>query len=577
MKRDNKVVQKNVSVTLPADCIYEIIQYVAHDMKTLHSCIALNQTFCQISIRLLWRNPFKYVQDETKRSLIFQTYFSCLDDKEKEQITSFLKKSVSYFPKPFINYPSFLQEFEINNIQASMRTFLRQYYSVTPTENRINSMVRILNPFIEKLLFNDQSNFKYVNVDMNYNQVSAERNQIDMSSFDNEILEQVLSNIKKFSFGFNSTFDSKQMEFIKFVQRNASILTNIISNHNKDIQHVRFSFTLLHIREHRNRMKKLIKIRAEYDKLLEILKSFILSLNNLKSLETYCFSKNFDFAKLFIKHSHSLVYLKLHDIFSCSIVLNIIDRCPNLRTIELTNFYFNGVNSFDAVSIFDKPITSNLNYLKNLYVKISHYSVLKLFERIVLMSNNGLKTLFYGRQDIYNPFNNHNVTPTIQPLCANLTHLFILVTAGREFSCTISFMKSLHHLIHLKLSCSNSLKDDAIAELAHSFSQSLKILEMDFLLVAEKLKVFLENMRCNLNEISIYARINDAILRVIMEYSGQRNSLKKFRYVSGRNVLYFYQSQLTKQALEEAKELFMVEDDTDNAEPFTKSFFKSIF
>ncbi|CAB4402277.1 unnamed protein product [Rhizophagus irregularis] len=574
MNKDNNVAQGNVPVTLPADCIYEIIQYFVHDMKTLHSCIALNQTFCQISIRILWSNPFKYVQDEVKRSLIFQTYFSCLDDKEKEQITPFLKKSVSYFPKPFINYPSFLQEFEINDIQASMRVFLRQYYSATPTENRINSIVRILNPFIEKLLFNDQSNFKYVNVDLNDHQISVERNQIDMSSFNNEVLEQVLSNIKKFSFGFNFKFDTKKMEFLKFVQRNASILANIISNHNKDIQHVRFSFTVLHTREHRNGTKKLIKIRTEYDKLLEILKTFILSLNNLKSLETHCFSKNADFANLFIKHSHSLVYLKLHDIFSCSTVLNIIDRCPNLRTIELTSFYFNGINDVDLISIFDKPISSNLIHLKNLYVRISHSSVLKLFERIVLMSNNGLKTLFYGRQDIYNPFTNHNVTSSIQPFCANLTHLFIIVTAGREFSCTVSFMKSLKHLVHLKLSCSNSLKDDAVTELAHSFSQSLKILEMDYLVVAEKLKVLLENVHCNFKEISIFARINDAILKVIMEYASRKNSLKKLRYMNDKNVLYFYQPQLTTQILEEAKDLFIVEDST---EPFTKSFLKSIF
>ncbi|GES79336.1 hypothetical protein GLOIN_2v1498549 [Rhizophagus clarus] len=555
MNKDNNVARENNPVTLPADCIYEIIQYFVNDVKTLHSCIVLNQTFCQISIRILWSNPFKYVQDEIKRSLIFQTYFSCLDDEEKEQITTFLKKSVSYFPKPFINYPSFLQEFEINDIQASMKTFLRQYYSAAPTENRINSIVRILNPFIEKLLFNEQSNFKYVNIDLNYHQVSVERNQIDMSSFDNEILERVLSNIKKFSFGFNFKFDTKKMEFLKYVQRNASILTNIISNHNKDIQHVRFSFTLLHAREHRSRSNKLIKIRTEYDKLLEILKSFILSLNNLKSIETHCFSKNFDFAKLFIKHSHSLVYLKLHDIYSCSIVLSIIDRCPNLRTIELTSFYFNGaVNDVDVISVFDKPITTTLNHLKNLYVKISHSPVLKLFERIVLMSNNGLKTLFYGRQDIYSPFINHNVTPTIQPLCANLTHLFIIVTAGREFSCTISFMKSLQHLVHLKLSCSNSLKDDAITELALSFSQSLKILEMDFLVVPERLKVLLENVRCDLKEINIYARINDAILRVIMDYAIKKNSLKKFRYVNDKS-LKIVQSPLQKAFLNQYSEL----------------------
>src|SRR5256885_14867721 len=115
MPKDN-VAQENISVNLPADCIYEIFQYI-HDVKTLYSCITLNQTFCQVTIRILWSNPFKYTQDKVKKNLIFRTYFSCLDDQEKEQITIFFKKPVSDFPKPFINYPSFLQEFKIVEIQ----------------------------------------------------------------------------------------------------------------------------------------------------------------------------------------------------------------------------------------------------------------------------------------------------------------------------------------------------------------------------------------------------------------------------------------------------------------------------
>ena len=86
------------------------------------------------------------------------------DDHEKEQITTFFNKSVSDFPKPFINYPSYLKEFEIYEIQRSMRNFLRQYYSVSPTENWINNIVHILNPFMGKLLFSNQSNIKYLNV-----------------------------------------------------------------------------------------------------------------------------------------------------------------------------------------------------------------------------------------------------------------------------------------------------------------------------------------------------------------------------------------------------------------------------
>ena len=137
-----------------------------------------------------------------------------------------------------------------------------------------------------KLLFSNQSNIKYLNVELNGFQMSIEKNQIDMSSFSKEILSQVLSNINKFSFGFSFKFDKKKFELLKFIQRNAAVLTDVISQQNKGIQHVQFSFTSLYTRK--NKIQKLEKLNTEYGKLLKILNSFILSLNNLKSLATPC-------------------------------------------------------------------------------------------------------------------------------------------------------------------------------------------------------------------------------------------------------------------------------------------------
>jgi hypothetical protein len=564
MPEDN-VAQENVTVNLPADCIYEIFQYI-HDLKTLYSCITLNQIFCQVTVRILWSNPFKYTQDKDKKSIIFRTYFSCLDDHEKEQITTFFNKSVtvSDFPKPFINYPSYLQEFEVAEIQKSMRIFLRQYYPVVPTENRINSIVRILNPFMEKLLFNDQNNIRYVSVDLNDYQISIEKNHIDVSSFDSEVLEQVLSNINKFSFGFNFDYNLKKMEFLKFIQRNAEILVDVISDCNRDIQHVRFSFASPYIREYG--IQKLRKLNMEYDKLLDILKSLILSLNNLKSLEIPCFLRNMEFANLFRKHSHSLTYLRLDEIFSCSIVLRILDHCSNLETIELVRFCFTNNSDIYSISIYDKPITSSLNNLKNLYITATYTPVVKLFERIILMSNNNLQTLFYDKQ--IHDFN--NITPSIRTLCTNLTHLYIRIVNESEISNTISFLKNLQYLVHLKLSCDTHLKDDNIIRLARSFSPSLQILEI--ITMMENLQNLIQNMQCNLRELRIDGRISDVLLRSVMDYSRQRNSLIMFRYLN--KSYYSLYSMPSTQVLEEARELFKVEV---NPDPSIKGFVKSIF
>ncbi|CAI2175555.1 9512_t:CDS:1 [Funneliformis geosporum] len=570
MSEDN-VDQKNISVPLPADCVYEIIQYLVNDVKTLQSCVTINQTFCQVIIPILWSNPFKFIQDKEKRGIIIRTYFSCLDEQEKNQITTFLHKSVVDFPRPFINYPSFLQDFELFSLQESMRVFLRQFYSVSPTDNRINSIIRILNPFIGKLFFNDQSNFKYMNVNLR-DTLGLEKNQLDMSSY-GEVLERVLSNIDKFSFGFRLDIHKKP-ELFTFIKRNADKLTNIISQHNKNIQHVSFSFACLspYLRQRKNKLKKL-NISIEYDRFIEILNNFIISLNNLKSLEIPCYWRHNEFVKLFKNHSHSLTYLKLHEIFNCSIVLDILNNCPNLKTIELVSFTF--YDNKENISIFEKPITSNLNNLENLYMTIpsNYYLAFKLFEKIVSTSNNNLKTLFFNKQQYYyssfNDFN--NITQLIQPFCTNLTHLFIKIVNERGI---ILFLKNLRRLIHLKLGCFayNNLKVDDITELARSFSPTLKILEIDAFITEEMLKVLLQEGKCNLNELYIKANLNETILRIIMDYARQRNSLKTFRYSNdGNQCCIHYPSP---QLLEEAKNLFTIDD---NPEPFTTPFVKSIF
>ncbi|RIA86928.1 hypothetical protein C1645_828524 [Glomus cerebriforme] len=545
---------KNISVNLPADCIYEIIQYIIYDLKTLHSCITVNKTFCQVSIQILWSNPFKYIEDEDKKKkwLIFRTYFSCLDDQEKKQIMTFIHKPVSDFPKPFINYPRFLQVFGTYNIQSSIRSFL-QHYTVSTTENRINNIIYILNPFLEKLFFKDQSNFKYMKVDLN-----DEKNQMDWSLFNNNI---VFSNIIKLSFEFSIKSSIKKMEILKFIQKNLSTFIDIISEYNKDIQHIRLSFMI-----EKPRLKKL---ETEYDNLLETLKYFICSLNNLnnlKSLEIPYSLCNEDLNNLLRKNSHSLTYLRLHEISDLLTVLNILEHCSNLKTIELLSFHNN--TNIDN-SICYKHITSNLDHLKNLYMTVPCIPVLILFQRIVLMANNNnLRTLFYD-----NIISDNYSRSNILLSCKNITHLFIRMTK-KEFSFNISFLKKLKHLVFLKLGWNNYLKIGQIRELALSFPPSLQILEIidiESQIIIARLTVLFQEMPCYLKEIGIEMHINDTILQIIMDYAKQKNSLITFRYTKSQNHNY---NKISEKLLEAAKSLFTVDD---NPRPFKISFIESGF
>lgn len=45
-----------VTCQLPADCLNEIFEYLEEDKYTLHSCLLVDHLWCEISVRILWRD-----------------------------------------------------------------------------------------------------------------------------------------------------------------------------------------------------------------------------------------------------------------------------------------------------------------------------------------------------------------------------------------------------------------------------------------------------------------------------------------------------------------------------------------
>ena len=60
---------------LPADCINEIFEYLKDEKFTLCSCLLVSRLWCEVAVRILWRNP---------KSLNFHTLIACLPNESKE-------------------------------------------------------------------------------------------------------------------------------------------------------------------------------------------------------------------------------------------------------------------------------------------------------------------------------------------------------------------------------------------------------------------------------------------------------------------------------------------------------------
>src|SRR3954464_10980625 len=102
---------------LPADCLNEIFE-ILDDKMALHSCLLVSRLWCKISVRILWRNiwRFKYTYKLKVASAILSTLISCLPNESKEILhKNEIFISIPSKP-PLFNYAAFCKVLSIGEI-----------------------------------------------------------------------------------------------------------------------------------------------------------------------------------------------------------------------------------------------------------------------------------------------------------------------------------------------------------------------------------------------------------------------------------------------------------------------------
>src|SRR6202012_1676698 len=61
---------------LSFDCLYEIFEYLENENETLRSCLLVNRLWCEVVVRILWRDVNNYLN--------FRTLIACLPNESKE-------------------------------------------------------------------------------------------------------------------------------------------------------------------------------------------------------------------------------------------------------------------------------------------------------------------------------------------------------------------------------------------------------------------------------------------------------------------------------------------------------------
>src|SRR5256885_1630594 len=106
---------------MSTDCINEIFKYFEKDETTLRSCLLVNRFWCEVSVRILWRNIRNY-----------NTLITCLPNESKEILyKNGIMTSTLATELPMFNYPSFCKVLSVDQVNGEIGKLLRNQQSVS--------------------------------------------------------------------------------------------------------------------------------------------------------------------------------------------------------------------------------------------------------------------------------------------------------------------------------------------------------------------------------------------------------------------------------------------------------------
>ncbi|GBC29950.2 hypothetical protein GLOIN_2v1784405 [Rhizophagus irregularis DAOM 181602=DAOM 197198] len=117
---------------LPADCLNEIFDYLENDKITLYSCLLVNRLWCEIAVRILWKDVFCSSTPCPRVVLsLLSPIIACLPNESKDLLYKngiFFKTST--WKPPLFNYASYCKILSINKIdQMIQNAFLQNLNS----------------------------------------------------------------------------------------------------------------------------------------------------------------------------------------------------------------------------------------------------------------------------------------------------------------------------------------------------------------------------------------------------------------------------------------------------------------
>jgi hypothetical protein len=174
-----RIIKKKMSC-LPADCLNEIFEHLEEDKITLRSCLLVNRLWCEIAVRILWRdvwrfqygvlyNPYRTNVRTHVPLAIISTLISCLPEESK----NLLYKNGIFITTPtckpsLFNYASFCKVLSIHEIDKIIQHVLENQTFINNNLQSFNYSKYLLSQEILKMFMKQISSIKSLNYDTGY-------------------------------------------------------------------------------------------------------------------------------------------------------------------------------------------------------------------------------------------------------------------------------------------------------------------------------------------------------------------------------------------------------------------------
>ncbi|PKC60455.1 hypothetical protein RhiirA1_539835 [Rhizophagus irregularis] len=369
-----------MSCQLPYDCLNDILEYLNDDKNTLYSCLLVNQLFCEIAVRILWRDFWKfckfYFYDKScdiSASMI-TTLISCLPKESKKLlIKNGVNTTIMFRKPPLFNYASFCKVISICKINKMI-----QYLFV----NQQSTVLEILSQEILKMFMNQITSLKVLDL--------KHSNSVDIKFIYLPEAKIHLESLTELKCGSNICFElfyqmtqlchNMQSLTIVFKSQISNWLTDLISSQN--------NLKIVILKHYNNYDDKittsLIKHSLTLTKLAlykcNITLSFIAMFKNLQELHIDLYFDYSAFIQLQYVYFSQLKILRINYIFSTGtgidMLVHSVCKFLEINGKNLTELYILDIYYYS--SLMNLTLAKHCPNLRILYSNIKEEELLKL-------------------------------------------------------------------------------------------------------------------------------------------------------------------------------------------------------